>query len=133
MQKENYRRIEYKLKNLMYIRLTEDVIEELVEKVIGQIYKQASKNQGGYHVFNKEQLEDVFDYLQRLYPKFFCQQEPKKKYLSQKSFFEYELDAGILIWRLTCYIDSKEVDPDNIDDVLEERYYAAKGKYIKKK
>lgn len=129
MQEKNYRRIEYKLKKKRYIRFTAEVVEELIEMVGKSIYNDSNH----YSKYKKEELENVFDYLQDLYPDFFHHQEPQPSDLRQKSFFEKKLDAGELKWDLNTYIEFKDLDPDEIDEELEERYYTAYKRYIKKK
>lgn len=131
MQEENYRRIEYKLKNRMYIRFTAEVIEQLRNKVNESIYEQArSKNNGHYSNYNKDKLKSAFDYLYSSNRDFFRHQEPAETDLSEKSVFENGLDAGRIMWKLGNYIDFKDVSP-KIDRDLEDRYFAAKREYIK--
>ena len=130
MQRVNYRRIEYKLKNRRYIRFTSEMIERLRKQLPDSIY---DASEGGYQLYSKDQLVDVFDYLQALNADFFRHQEPKKDDLSEESFFENNLDAGSIMWKLSNYIRSKHLYPNEIDRDLEERYHAAKGAYIKLK
>ena len=98
MEIENYRQIEYKLKNGMYILFRHENVERLIELLRenggDSVYNQGKRSLGNYSEYNKDQLEAVFKYLYNLSQKFFT--GPTVPKLSQRSFFEEKLDANSL-------------------------------------
>lgn len=97
MQKVNFRRIEYKLRERRYIKFTEEMIEDLHEIIGDCSYKLALENHFDINVFEQEQLEKMLSYLHKAAPGFFVEQEPNKDDLTTESFFEKKLDAGFIM------------------------------------
>lgn len=132
MQRDNYRRIQFKLENRFYIKFTAEMIEKLKEIVSKTFYNHASLGNASFPNFNSQsEVEGVFRYLHGKAPGFFGPQEPEATELGRESFFEQKRDAGSILMPTAHYADTKFTEPDKIDVKLEKAILDGYGIRIK--